>query len=211
MAQTSDRLAVQRNATLNSGSRLPKLSTALDSVRTYQFEVQFTFPEGAQSEGLRNMSLAAKQVGAAGIKVEPIEVHRLNDRYFYPGKSNTDELKITFDNLFATKAGANLFAWFRACTYDPITGYQSPISSGASRLRSFKAEKVRIIQYDGTMTPFSYVDFIGVFPVSVTMAEHNYSTNEFHTIDCTFRYDFIDMFNSTVVNTADLTSGFFPN
>ena len=207
-------LRQERNATLNSGSRLPKLSTALDSVRTYQFEVQFTFPAAAgvtNSVGLQNMSLAAKQVNAAGIKIEPIEVHRLNDRYFYPGKSNMDERKITFDNLFATKAGANLFAWFRACAYDPITGYQSPISRGASRAVSFKAEKLRVIQYDGTMTPFSYVDFIGVFPISVTMAEHNYGTNEFHTLECTFRYDFVDMYNSTLVNNVDLTQGFFPN
>lgn len=204
----SNRLASERNLTQQAGThRLPKLSTALDSVRVYQFEVQFTFPDAAgNANGLKNMSVAAKSVGATGPKVEAIEVHRLNDRYFYPGKANMDELKITFDNLLNTKAGANLFAWFRACTYDPLTGYQSPINTTGK----FKAEKLRIIQYDGTLTPVSYVDFIGVFPISISIAEHNYSQNEFHTLECTFKYDFIDMYSSTIQNNTDLVTGFFP-
>jgi len=208
----SNRLASERNALANNQTRLPKLSTGLDSVRAYQFEVQFTFPQGAEGLSIRNMSVAAKQVAATGPKVEAIEVHRLNDRYFYPGKSNMNELKITFDNLFASKTGSNLFAWFRACAYDPLTGYSAPITNGAAASKSFKAEKVRLIQYDGTLTPYSYVDFIGVFPIEINIGEHNYTTNEFHTIECTFRYDFIDMFQSGIRNdSANLTTGFFPN
>jgi len=205
----SNRLTTERNSLQQAGShRLPKLSLALDSVRVYQFEVQFTFPEGApNSNGLKNMSVAAKSVGAGGPKVEVIEAHRLNDRYFYPGKANMDELKITFDNILKTKAGANLFAWFRACTYDPLTGYTSPIQTTGS----FKAEKLRVIEYDGTMTPISYVDYIGVFPTHLSLAEHNYTQNEFHTIECTFKYDFIDIYASTIENNENLVQGIFPS
>jgi hypothetical protein len=210
MAQTTNRLSAERN--LQTGNRLPKLSTELDSVRVYQFEVQFWLPDSA-GQSAKSLSVAAKKVSATGPKVEPIEVHRLNDKYYYPGKPSMEEVTITFDNLLQTQAGANLFAWFRTCTYDPLTGYQTPIASvnaDGSR-RSFKMEKVRVIQYDGTMTPTSYVDFIGVWPMAIKMAEFNYSQNDFHTIDVTLKYDFIDIFPSTLRSESDLTTGFFPN
>lgn len=205
------RLATQRNA-LGANTRLPYLSTHLDSVRAYQFELQFFFPKGVPTTtnaGLRDMSIAVKQVNAAGLKVEDIEVNRLNDKYYYPGKPSMDELTVTFDNLYKTKAGAALFQWFRACTYDPVTGYQTPITGGYTLNSSFKAEKVRLIQYDNTLTPFAYVDFIGVYPKSMQLGEHNYATNEFHNITMNFRYDLIDMFNSTLTNQSDLVAGIF--
>jgi len=205
------RLATERNA-LGANTRLPKLSTYLDSVRAYQYELQFFFPNkipGSRNGGLRELSVAVKQVNAAGLKVEDIEVNRLNDKYYYPGKASMDELIVTFDNLYKTKAGASLFQWFRACTYDPVTGYQTPITGGYTLNSSFKAEKVRLIQYDGTLTPFAYVDFIGVYPKSMQLGEHNYATNEFHNITMNFRYDFIDMFSSSITNQSDLLAGIF--
>lgn len=205
------RLATTRNE-LGGNSVMPKLSTALDSVRAYQFELQFFFPEGIptpRGTGLTEISIAAKQVGAAGLKVEDIEANRLNDKYYYPGKPSMDELSVQFDNIYATKAGAALFQWFRACTYDPRTGYQTPITLGYNNGKPFKAEKVRLIQYDNTLTPFAYVDFIGVYPKSMQIGEHNYSTNEFHTINMTFRYDLIDMFNSSLTNETNLLAGIF--
>jgi len=205
------RLAIERNA-LGANTKLPKLSTYLDSVRAYQYELQFFFPKdipGTRNGGLRELNVAVKQVNAAGLKVEDIEVNRLNDKYYYPGKPSMDELVVTFDNLYKTKAGAALFQWFRACTYDPVTGYQTPITGGYTLNSSFKAEKVRLIQYDGTLTPFAYVDFIGVYPKSMQLAEHNYATNDFHTITMNLRYDFIDMFNSSITNQSSLLDGIF--
>lgn len=210
MATPTKRLAVERNQT--TGNRLPLLSTSLDSIRTYQFEIQFWFPDGVSpSTKAQQLTVAAKKVSATGPKVEPIEVHRLNDRFFYPGKSNMDELVVTFDNLLTSQAGANLFAWFRTCAYDPLTGYQSPIANGTTDRKSFKAEKARLIQYDGAMTPIAYVDFIGVWPFAVKMSEFNYSQNEFHTLEVSFRYDLIDMFASTTSTSVDLVAGIFPS
>lgn len=201
------RLAIERNSIQ---SKLPKLSTHLDSVRAYQFELQFFFPKDVPSTtGLRELSIAVKQVNAAGLKVEDIEVNRLNDKYYYPGKPSMDELTVTFDNLYKTKAGAALFQWFRACTYDPVTGYQTPITRGYTLQSSFKAEKVRLIQYDNTLTPFAYVDYIGVYPKQLQLAEHNYATNDFHSLTVNFRYDFIDMFNSSLTNQTNLVTSIF--
>jgi len=205
------RLTQERNA-VGGSSRLPKLSTALDSVRAYQFELQFFFPRQIQQRnitGLRDLNIAVKQVAATGIKVEDIEVNRLNDKYYYPGKPSMEELSVTFDNIYKTKAGAALFQWFRACTYDPVFGYQTPITGGYTGLNSFKAEKVRLIQYDGTLTPFAYVDFIGVYPKSMQIGEHNYSTSDFHTLNVNFRYDFIDLSNSTLTNQGNPLAGIF--
>ena len=86
--------AFGRVITQGSLTDMPKLSTMLDSVRPYQFEVEFMAPGNAQL-----LTVAAKQVSEVGYTVEDIEVHRVNDRYYYPGKPSPEEVTITFDNL----------------------------------------------------------------------------------------------------------------
>mgnify|MGYP003110917526 FL=1 len=63
----------------NPGKGLPTVSTDLDSVRTYQFEVQFTgLPSDVSNEG--DLTLAAKKVVGLGMSNEPIVVDRVNDK-----------------------------------------------------------------------------------------------------------------------------------
>ena len=81
-----------------AGDGLPILSTGLDSVRVYQFEVHFLgLPDVVTNQ--KDLTLAAKQVSNLGFKVEDIEVHRVNDRVYYPGKPTPEEMVVTFDNL----------------------------------------------------------------------------------------------------------------
>ena len=76
---------------LNSG--LPVISEGLDSVRAYQFEMHFELPSIVPDPNGK-LTLAAKQVTAAGFTTEDIEVNRVNDKVFYPGKAS-----ITFISL----------------------------------------------------------------------------------------------------------------
>ena len=48
------------------------------------------------------------------------------------------------------------------------------------------------------MTPHASVDLFRVWPTKWSAGEFNYSTNDFHTIDVTFKYDFMQQRNYTV-------------
>ena len=174
------------------GKNLPQVSTDLDSVRAYQFELQF---QGVPAGGTvaRDFTLAAKQVSPAGFSVEDITVDRVNDRVFYPGKAAPEELTVTFDNLMLKTVASDLWGWFKT-SYDPMTGELTK-QGGPRGDKSFKANKLSILQLDNVLNPHATTELYGVWVKSWKTAEFNYSTNEFHTIEVVFRYDFMDNFN----------------
>jgi hypothetical protein len=113
----------------NQGEGLPRVSTNLDSIRAYQFEVQFDgIPRGNPADKT-NLTLAAKQVSPIGMATESIEVRRINDLIKYPGQSKFEAVTITFDNLLLMNTSEVLWKWFKATSYDPITGYYAPLGN----------------------------------------------------------------------------------
>ena len=184
---------VDRAIDLTTGGH--SLSHELESFRAYGWEIEIPkFPgvlaviPGTSQERL---TLACKQRTQIGFTVEDIEVHRVNDRVFYPGKPAPEELTVTFDNLFATKSGLNLWKWFTQI-YDPLTG-EMPKTLDGGRNGQFKLKKVDIIQLDNKLKPHTTMELYGVYPKSWKSAELNYSTNEFNTVEVTFRYDFMQV------------------
>ena len=102
------------------GQGLPTVSTDLDSVRTYQFEIHFFgLPEDVTNQ--TDLTLAAKKVGGLEMKNETITIDRVNDKLHYPGKTTPGDLTVDFDNLYLRETAADLYRFFRH-TYDPITG-----------------------------------------------------------------------------------------
>lgn len=186
----------------NPTKSLPDISQGLNSVRSYSFECKFTLP-GTVAEfttgnnnvgagGDNFLTLAAKQVSNISISTEPIEVHRVNDRVFYPGKPSQEEVTITFDNLYQKKVSNTLWNWWQTI-YNPMTGLLIPNSfnrNGAAP--SFKAKQLEIFHLDPKGSPLYATRLLGVYPTSWRTAEFNYSTNDFHTIEMAFRWDFID-------------------
>jgi len=174
------------------GGTLPRISTDIDSVRAYQFEVRFTgLPDGFQTQG-DNLTLAAKQVSPVAVSVEDIVVDRVNDRLYYPGKFTPENITVTFDNLYLSQTSPALWNWFKSI-YDPVTGDMTKFTApGGGSIGSFKAHRMTIVELDNTQEPHAEIDLFGVYPTGVRFSEKNYSTNEFSTIECTFRYDFVD-------------------
>ena len=161
----------------NLGSNLPSLSTELDSVRAYQFEVQFEGVPGTPAD----MTLAAKQVSPIGVQVDDIEVHRVNEKFFYPGKPGPEEVTITFDDLYKG-VSQDLYNWFKQ-TYDNSTG----------SITTNKAQKCTVVQLDGDLNVVGSTTMYGVYPKGWKESEYNYSTaNDFHTIEMVLRFDFAD-------------------
>ena len=193
MADSYYQIEYRGNFADKKGRGLPQISTQLDSVRAFQWEIHF-FGLPPDVSNSRDLTLAAKQVSQVGMRVEDIEVHRVNDRVFYPGKPSPDELTVTFDNLYLRETNSDLWRWFKT-QYDPLSGQMTKNAPPGGNLTPAKANKAEIILLDNTLTPHIQIDLLGIYPNAVREAELNYAINEFHTVEVTFRYDFIDIQN----------------
>jgi hypothetical protein len=176
------------------GQGLPTVSTDLDSVRTYQFEIHFFgLPEDITNT--TDLTLAAKKIGGLEMKNEAIVIDRVNDKLYYPGKTTPGELTVDFDNLYLRETASDLYRYFRH-TYDPITGEMTKSSQpGGGAGSTFKADKVEIVMLDNALTPHSTVELYGVYPTSWAASEFNYSQNQFHQLTVNFKYDFMNVYN----------------
>ena len=176
------------------GQGLPTVSTDLDSVRTYQFEVHFFgLPEDVTNQN--DLTLAAKKVTGLSMQNEAIVVDRVNDKVHYPGRTTPGDLMVTFDNLYLRETASDLWRFFKN-TYDPLTGEMTKNAQpGGQAGQTFKADKVEIVTLDNTLTPHSTIELYGVYPSKWEAAEFNYSNNTFHTLDVTFKYDFMNVYN----------------
>jgi hypothetical protein len=176
------------------GQGLPTISTDLDSVRAYQFEIHFFgLPEDITNQ--TDLTLAAKKVGGLEMKNETIVVDRVNDKVHYPGKTTPGELTVDFDNLYLRETASDLYRFFRH-TYDPITGEMTKSAQpGGQAGTTFKADKVEVVMLDNTLTPHSVIELYGVYPTTWSAAEFNYSTQQFHQLTVSFKYDFMNVFN----------------
>ena len=176
--------ATQTQRTLNT-PELPLLSHDLESYRTYQWEVEIDMPEGQQT-GSETLTLAAKQVSQITWASDDIVVDRVNDKFYYPGKVAPEDCTITFDNLVKGQTAERLFNWI-SNTYDPITGTFTPqFNQGIGTFKSH----IRLYQLDNRMIPVKQLHLYGAYPKSWRLAEFNYGTNDFHTIEIVVRFDF---------------------
>jgi len=190
----------------------PRMSHSLESFRSYGWEIQIPTFAGTLGNipGLDSqdrLTLAAKQVTQIGFTVEDIEAHRVNEKFFYPGKPSPDEVTITFDNLIKGDVADALFAWMRT-VYDPVYGVHyaglgngtSPVNPspeglvGITDAPIFK-RTVTVWQLDAHRNPRSHVNLYGAYPKGWKLGELNYSENSFHTIELTLRFDFAVQFS----------------
>ena len=166
--------------------RLNTLSQQYDSLRTYSWLISIgglgdtTGADGSPRDQTNSLTLACKQVGAIGFQVEDIAVDRVNDKFYYPGKYSADETTLTFDNLVTGEAANALFGWISE-TYDPTTGVL-----GTSAMK----RKIQITQLDADHKPKMMITLYGAYAKFYRLAELNYSTNDFHTIEVGVRFDF---------------------
>lgn len=170
--------------------QLPKISTDLDSVRQYQWEVQIFPPElagvgtAAFKEGF---ILGAKQVQGLGYSLKDIEVHRVNDKVFYPGKVEQEEVSVTFDNLLNYPLTEDLFKYLNNA-YNMQTGFYRDANA-------IKGSMV-VLEFDGAGNIKNQIELKGVYPKSYMKADKNYAQSEFDTLEVKFRYDFMNVISA---------------
>lgn len=182
-----------------SRSVLPQISQSLDAVRVYQWEITFDLPQdlllntATGSEITKPMTFAAKQVRGLGYNVQDIEVNRVNDKVYYPGRPSYEELEVTFDNLLATKQGRLLYEYMRSA-YDPVKGVYGTTNvgtgAGQSPIRRHKSSAT-ILEFNGANEVQQEIEVRGLYPKSYSRGEKNYNNSDFDTIVMKFRYDFM--------------------
>ena len=170
--------------------QLPKISTNLDSVRQYQWEVQI-FPPTLAGVGTaafkEGFVLGAKQVQGLGYSLKDIEVHRVNDKVFYPGKVEQEEVSVTFDNLLNYPLTEDLFKYLNNA-YNMQTGFYRDANA-------IKGSMV-VLEFDGTGRIKNQIELKGVYPKSYMKADKNYAQSEFDTLEVKFRYDFMNVISA---------------
>jgi hypothetical protein len=170
-----------------------KISTSLDAIRNYQFEVDFrNIPAlGDFKEG--DLQIGVNKVTAYGPKMDMVEIHRVNDIVKYPGKMKFEPITVTFDNQLLIPHYAHLWEYIKS-VYNPLTGqYHSP-ATGARNIATLKAARLIVRQLSGQNTPISETTFWGVFPIEYAIAEQKYAdTNVINTIDVKFSFDTMDI------------------
>jgi len=179
-----------------------ELHHSLESFRAYAWEIEIPDLPGLYGQLVGTpkdrLTLACKQVSQIGFTVDDIEAHRVNEKFFYPGKPSPDEVTVTFDSLIKGDIARALFTWMRT-VYDPVYGiHYGGITGGVAQglLEDAFAFKrtVTLWQLDAHRNPRMHVVLYGAYPKSWKLAEFNYSTNDFHTIEMTLRYDFAVQF-----------------
>lgn len=117
---------------------------------------------------------------------EDIVADRVNDKFYYPGKVTMDEVTIVFDNLVKGQIAEQLFDWF-STVYDSVHGMFTPafIQGNGHFKRNLK-----LFQLDNTGFPVKHIHLFSAYPKSWKAGEFNYSTNEFHSVEVTLRFDF---------------------
>ena len=182
---------LRRSAAANPAKgQLPVISTDLDAVRSYQWEIKFDIATmNDNSEAIFNeqsLVLAAKTVTGLSYSFADIEVHRMNDKVFYPGKISQEEVTVTFDNLLANSPGIQFYEYL-ATVFDMRTGFYNAQGDGGYK------GAMKILEFDGKGSIQNVVELKGVYPKSFSKGEKNYSTSEFDTFEVKFRYDFMNI------------------
>ena len=103
--------------------------------------------------------------------------------------------------------------WFQTI-YDPLTGEQTKftkpggtgIETGTDNAGTFKINEVDVILLSNTADALRHIKLYGVYPTKYAATELNYSTSDFHTIEMSFKYDFMTVHESTE-DTALLFGG----
>ena len=173
---------------IDGAGNAPTISTALESVRAYQWEVAFAADGGATGTQQDVMTLAAKQVNGIGVQVEDIEVNRVNDKVYYAGKPSMEELRVTFDNISESELSRHLHSLFSLETYDAKTGEMTDFNADSG---GWGKQNITLRQLKPDMELLNEIILIGAYPKKWTPSEYNYATNDFHTVEVTFRYDFL--------------------
>ena len=145
---------------------------------------------GRGSAGALNSGLPVISEGLDSVRAYQFEMH-----FELPPVVADPNGKLTLAAKQVTAAGMSTEAWF-STIYDPTNGkYYTEVQGSSPQqapVNGWKAQRATIVHLDAQGQPLMETRLFGVYPQSWKTAEFNYSTNEFHTIEMVFKYDFME-------------------
>jgi hypothetical protein len=117
------------------------------------------------------------------VSVEPIEIHRLNERFWFASKPSWESITCTFYDFDKGKNSAAqvLYSWFTSI-YNPLTGGQ-----GYAIVYKTNATLV-LLGPDGKI--IEVWDLFGSFPESVAFQDLSYDSTDPTQVEMTLKFDY---------------------
>jgi hypothetical protein len=149
--------------------------------------------DGTASEALAIDILSANR---PSVSTDPIELHRLNERFYFASKPTWEPITCIFYDYDKGKSAASqiLYSWFTAI-YNPLTGGQ-----GYAIVYKTNATLV-MLGPDGKI--IEVWDLFGAFPESVNWNDLTYEGTEAQQVEAVIRFDY-------AVLQADTSQGGIP-
>ena len=117
------------------------------------------------------------------VSLDPTEIHRLNERFWFAGKPSWETISCTFYDYDKGKnsAGQVLYSWFTAI-YNPLTG-------GQGYAVVYKANATLVmLGPDGKI--IEIWDLFGCFPEQISWQDLSYDGSDAQQVEMTLRYDY---------------------
>lgn len=177
-----------------------------EPMRKNRFLVQFNAAGGLAGTSPESLTLACHSSTIPQLTVESKELHRFNDRVYFPGKGSFNDVSISFyeyinnsDKSSNNKsAGDILWDWSKK-VYNPSTGtagYKRDLSTG-----------VLIAQFDGEGNIIRSWNLYHAWPTTVEFDElDSTSDGEAQNVKVTLRYDWAAMVETPIKEPEEQSS-----
>lgn len=128
----------------------------------------------------RNMELALLSASRPSWNLEEVELHRLNEKFYVPGKATYEPITVTYQDFIESRISEVLFEWSRT-VYNPMTG-----AMGYKRAIGVKAF---LTMLDPLGIPVEIWTLLGAWPQSINFQDLDMSSSEQANVEVTVRYD----------------------
>ncbi len=136
--------------------------------------------------GTEPLAIDIVSANRPNVSVDPVELHRLNERFWFAGKPSFDPISCDFYDFDKGKNSAAqiLYSWFTAI-YNPLTG-------GQGYAITYKTNATLVmLGPDGKI--IEVWDLFGCFPESVDWQDLSYEGSDVNHVVASIRYDYAMM------------------
>lgn len=153
-------------------------------------------PNAAAGDAAEALAIDIVNANRPSVSVEPIEMHRLNERFWFASKPSWEPVTCLFYDYDKGQRSATqiLYSWFTS-VYNPLTGGQ-----GYAVVYKTNATLV-MLGPDGKI--IEVWDLFGAFPESVNWQDLTYEGTDAQQVEAVIRYDY-------AVLQADQSQGGIP-
>ena len=165
--------------------------------RQNRWILKFDSVPNADNTASEALAIDILSANRPSVSTDPIELHRLNERFYFASKPTWEPVTCVFYDYDKGKrsAGQILYSWFTAI-YNPLTGGQ-----GYAIVYKTNATLV-MLGPDGKI--IEVWDLFGAFPESVNWNDLTYEGTEAQQVEAVIRFDY-------AVLQADQSAGGIPS